>query len=41
VGPLDTKQEFMFTPDLAAVAVELVLQDAGWGGAYNIAGSGM
>ena len=40
LGPIDTPHEFMYTPDVGPVAVDLLEKDEAFGTAYNFAGPG-
>jgi nucleoside-diphosphate-sugar epimerase len=41
LGPIDTPHEFMFTPDVGPVVVDLLQRDHAFGTAYNFGGPGV
>jgi nucleoside-diphosphate-sugar epimerase len=40
LGPIDTRQELCFTPDVGPLVADLLQSDSAFGQAYNFAGSG-
>ena len=41
LAPIDTPHEFIYTPDVGPVLLDLIAKDAAWGSHWNLAGSGL